>query len=117
MARWKSCTVPGCPVLVPAGMGRCTGCERAAEARRGGARERGYGHSHERFRRMVLRRDLACVLCGAASTEADHYPLSRRELVAAGLNPDDPQFGRGLCKSCHSKQTALHQPGGWADRR
>ncbi|AGL13864.1 hypothetical protein [Actinoplanes sp. N902-109] len=49
-----------------------------------------------------------------ASTVADHYPLSRRELADRGLNPDDPTAGRGLCKRCHDKSTAVHQPGGWA---
>ena len=117
MARWKPCTQPGCPTLVPAGSGRCSACERAADGRRGSARARGYGKGHERFRRAVLARDPLCVLCGATATEADHHPLSRRELSAAGLDPDDPVHGRGCCKSCHSMATALHQPGGWADRR
>jgi 5-methylcytosine-specific restriction protein A len=44
---------------------------------------------------------------------ADHWPLSRRELVEQGLDPDDPKHGRGLCTSCHSRSTAREQPGGW----
>ena len=115
-ARWRTCTQPGCPTLVPAGAGRCAACERAADARRGGARQRGYGTAHERWRRQVLARDGLCVLCGARATDADHYPLSRRELVAAGLDPADPAYGRALCHSCHSRATAVHQPGGWAAR-
>ncbi|MFD9064197.1 HNH endonuclease [Kitasatospora purpeofusca] len=76
----------------------------------------GYGPRHRaRFRAAVLRRDPRCVLCRKAlATEADHYPLSRRTLVERGLDPDDPQHGRGLCKPCHSRETAEHQPGGWA---
>ncbi|MEU6709988.1 hypothetical protein ABZ897_00800 [Nonomuraea sp. NPDC046802] len=52
------------------------------------------------------------------STVADHHPLSRRELVARGLDPDDPQYGRGLCTSCHGKETAANpeQAGGWNRR-
>jgi 5-methylcytosine-specific restriction protein A len=50
------------------------------------------------------------------STVADHWPVDRRELVARGMNPDDPSGGRGLCASCHGKETAIHQPGGWANR-
>ncbi|AHH98316.1 hypothetical protein KALB_4954 [Kutzneria albida DSM 43870] len=42
---------------------------------------------------------------------ADHYPKSRRELVAAGADPNDPQHGRGLCVACHNAQTARLQPG------
>lgn len=53
-----------------------------------------------------------CVLCKRApSVHAEHWPLSRRELVAAGLDLDDPQHGR-LCGPCHSKHTASEQPGG-----
>lgn len=108
------CTVPGCPEYTNRG-GRCDGCRAEAEQRRGNARQRGYGRQHERrFRPAVLARDPICVLCGTApSVHADHHPLSRRELVQHGLDPDDPKHGRGLCSSCHSSETAKHQPGGW----
>jgi 5-methylcytosine-specific restriction protein A len=49
----------------------------------------------------------------AFATVADHYPLSRKELIDAGLDPNDPQHGRGLCKPCHDRETAQNQPGGW----
>lgn len=59
-----------------------------------------------------------CVLCGKApSVVADHWPLSRRELVARGLDPNDPRYGRGLCADCDRAQTARRQPGGWAKGR
>ncbi|MFD9124937.1 holin [Kitasatospora sp. NPDC059571] len=107
------CTVPGCPEYTEAG--RCDDHRREADARRGTARQRGYGRAHEqRFRAGVLARDPVCVLCSQApSLHADHHPLSRRELVEAGHDPDDPRHGRGLCPSCHSSETARHQPGGW----
>lgn len=107
------CSVPGCPTLTDAG--RCAEHQREAEQRRGTARQRGYGTQHERrFRPGVLAKHPTCVLCGRApSTQADHYPLSRRELVERGLDPNDPQNGRGLCARCHSRETARHQPGGW----
>jgi 5-methylcytosine-specific restriction enzyme A len=47
------------------------------------------------------------------SVVADHYPLSRRELIDQGLDPDDPGRGRGLCKRCHDTETAQRQPGGF----
>lgn len=102
-----------CPQLVESG--RCTGCQRTADRKRGTARQRGYGHRHEtRFRRKVLRRNPVCVLCHAApATVADHYPRGRDELVLLGLDPDDPQYGRGLCQTCDSAQTAQRQPGGF----
>ena len=108
-----TCSTAGCPELVTSG--RCPACATAAEQRRGSARQRGYGRKHEkRFRRGVLARDIACVLCRAAlATVADHWPRSRRELEAAGLDPDDPRYGRGLCETCHNSETARNQPGGW----
>lgn len=50
------------------------------------------------------------------SNVADHYPESRKELLERGVkDPDYPEFLRGLCRSCHSRETAKYQPGGWAD--
>lgn len=115
---WKVCARPGCTELVPTGTSRCEGCCRAADRSRGTATERGYNSAgHRRFRRDVLRNDPICVVCRAApSTVADHHPLSRRELIAADRDPDDPSAGRGLCKPCHDRETAKHQPGGWNNR-
>jgi 5-methylcytosine-specific restriction protein A len=107
------CTQPGCPVLTD--RGRCHQHRREADQARGTATERGYtGRGHQRFRRAVLRRDPICVDCRRApATVADHHPLSRRDLLAAGLDPDDPAHGRGLCTPCHNRHTARAQPGGW----
>jgi len=116
MARRRAlsvCSTPGCPEYTDTG--RCTACRAEVEQRRGTARQRGYGKAHEkRFRPAVLARDPVCVLCRSApSRHADHHPISRRELVDQGLDPDDPKHGRGLCGTCHSTETAQHQPGGW----
>lgn len=119
----RPCTAPGCPNLTK--RGRCQGCQAQAERARGTARQRGYDGRHERiFRAGVLRRDPLCVCtdqghghgprCLRPSRVADHWPLSRRELVARGLDPYDPAHGRGLCSVCDPKQTARRQPGGWA---
>lgn len=108
----RPCPTPGCPELTDGG--RCTTCRAAADKARGTATQRGYtGPGHARFRRLVLTRDPLCVLCGHVATVADHWPTSRRDLVAAGLDPNDPNCGRGLCKSCHDRSTAREQPGGW----
>jgi 5-methylcytosine-specific restriction protein A len=110
------CSTPGCPNTTRSG--RCETCTKAADKARGTASERGYGGAgHRRFRREVLARDPICVLCHLEpSTVADHYPLSRRELEAQGLDPNDPQHGRGLGKRCHDRETAKNQPGGWNAR-
>ena len=110
----RVCSVPGCPNLTTAG--RCEQHVKAADRARGTARQRGYDKGHERFRRAVLRRDRECVLCHEPAVVADHYPLSRRELVDQGLNPNDPANGRGLCSACHYTATAHNQPGGFGAR-
>jgi 5-methylcytosine-specific restriction enzyme A len=65
----------------------------------------------------VLARDPVCVLqlpgCTRVATDADHWPLDRRELIAQGLDHNDPRYGRGLCHSCHSRETQRLQGGGW----
>lgn len=111
------CPEPGCSKLTDGG--RCAAHRQQARRIRGSARAKGYdGRHEERFRAAVLARDPVCVMCGQApSLVADHWPRSRKELVAAGLDANDPQYGRGLCKTCDSKQTARRQPGGWHAER
>lgn len=109
-----------CGQAIPRG-GECPACRPPAVRlpdRRGSATSRGYGSGHRtRFRGGVLRRDPICVICRArVATHADHWPRSRDELIALGLDPDDPQYGRGLCEQCDNRQTAQRQPGGWNQR-
>lgn len=105
---------PACKQL-HSGTGSCLNCRRVGDRSRGTAAQRGYAGLHvTKFRADVLDRDSTCVMCTREpATVADHHPLSRRELVAAGLDPDDPAHGRGLCASCHGRHTARAQPGGW----
>lgn len=112
----RVCTVPGCPELTKGGY--CDGHRRAADKARGTAAQRGYGGRHRNgFRTGVLRRNPTCVLCKRRrATVADHWPLSRRQLVARRLDPNNPKHGRGLCKPCHDHETARLQPGGFNAR-
>lgn len=115
----RVCSVSGCPNIYPTEQGsRCPDCAAKADRRRGTASQRGYtGRGHQSFRREVLTRDPICVLCGVRqATVADHWPLSRKELIDSGMNPNDPAHGRGLCKTCHDTETATNQPGGWNAR-
>jgi 5-methylcytosine-specific restriction protein A len=114
----KVCSRTGCPQPAAPGRSRCPTHDTQADRDRGTATERGYTtRGHRAFRAQVLHRDPICVLCHLrVATVADHWPLSRRELLEQGANPNDPAAGRGLCKPCHDRATARHQPGGWANR-
>lgn len=107
------CPIPGCPELTTGG--RCTTHEREANrdrASRGGAV---YTTRWQRIRKAYLYAHPWCVLCSALATVADHFPESRRELVARGESkPDAWSRLRPLCTSCHNSETAKHQPGGFA---
>lgn len=112
----RVCNIPGCPTLYEGTEGRCPQHAKQADRARGSSRDRGYNTpGHRAFRTAVLTRDIVCVIPGCMqwATVADHYPRSRRELVELALNPNDPQYGRGLCHTHHSVETAQHQPGGW----
>lgn len=115
----RVCSVHGCGEIYPTTEGsRCQRHAAEADRRRGNSSERGYSsRGHQAFRRAVLHENPVCIACHIRpSTDADHYPRDRRELVELGLNANDPQYGRALCHSCHSKATAANQPGGWNRR-
>ena len=114
----RVCSTSGCPTLTDTA-GRCPTCDARADKARGTATQRGYtSKGHQRFREAVLTRDPVCVCpdgcdwhigtteCLTLSTVADHYPLERWELVAQGLDPNDPNAGQGLCARCHNAKTA-----------
>lgn len=122
------CPRAGCPETTTTG-GACDTHRSEAERARGSAAARGYDHQHrEQFRNAVLRKDPLCVCdsehrrghgtrtCGEPSLHADHHPRSRRQIEQAGLDPNDPQHGRGICGRCHSWHTSQAQPGGWHAR-
>lgn len=97
---------PGCRRPV---RGRCPKCSpesrRAKDRRRGSAASRGYGHHwRERVRKPFLRDHPLCVLCGALANVPDHWPVTRRALVAAGVtDPDAFHRLRALCDDCHNR--------------
>lgn len=102
---WRVCSTPGCPTLHQ-GTGRCDTCRAEADRKR---RPQGNPYAtpgHRAFREAVLARDPICVECLAArATVADHHPHERRDLIDMGKDPNDPTFGRGLCKACHDRKT------------
>ena len=125
----QPCLGPGCTNRVK--KGRCSDClgnkQRASDQMRGTSSDRGYSSRDgwRESRRAAIRRDVQCqcesidcdhvaLMCGAPSEVADHYPLSRRDLVRSMvLDPNAPEYLRGLCPTCHNMHTARNQPGGW----
>lgn len=110
----KVCNLHGCGTLFDGKGGRCP--THATQARRARISNKVYNTAgHHAFRDAVLTRDVVCVIpdCVQWATVADHYPRTRIELVALGLNPNDPQYGRGICAPCHNKHTAATSPGGF----
>ena len=115
----QPCKTPGCHNPSRHKRPTCTECRtrtnRDLRTRRGDRTQQGYGHAHRtRFRIGVLELDRLCVICKRReAVVADHYPTDRKTLVAMKLDPDNPEYGRGLCTRCHDQHTAATQPGGW----
>ena len=123
----RVCSVVGCPNLTGQ-PGRCPSCTTQASRLRDSAPERGYTSRapHRRFREAVLLRDPVCVCtsncdwhigtseCLSISSVADHAPHERWELIASGLDPNNPAYGQGLCVRCHNRKTAT-TVGGWGN--
>lgn len=122
----KVCSTPRCPNLTDEG--RCDTCDAEADRGRGTAAERGYGGRRWAARRRAcLLRDPLCMCtdtthphgarCLRPSTDADHDPYERAELVAMGVpDPDAIEYLVGKCGDCHKRKTALTRPGGWNRR-
>jgi 5-methylcytosine-specific restriction protein A len=111
------CPIPGCPELTSGG--QCPKHRREAAKLRAPTSDDRYASTRwKRLRRAFIYANPWCVLCARAATVADHFPLSRRQLRDQGVtDPDSPERLRALCASCHNRETARLQPGGWAAER
>jgi 5-methylcytosine-specific restriction enzyme A len=119
------CAAPGCPNLADPGQSYCGDCgprlRRASQRRHDASRPspaaRGYGADWRKRRARFLAAHPACADCGAPATVADHDPVSRRDLVAAGApDPDADRHLKARCKPCHDRRTAS-QDGGFGNPR
>lgn len=106
----RVCNTAGCVELTRTG--RCERCTTEAEARRGTARERGYDTRWEHTRDHYLTRYPLCAWCGGVGEHVDH----KDGLGPLGPRGHDHANLRTLCHPCHSKRTAVDQPGGWNRR-
>lgn len=76
-----------------------------------GARTRPILHMPRRPRARRLRQTQGAL----RKTKHNRGSLSyeRIELIDMRLNPNDPKFGRGLCKQCHDVKTGRTRPAGF----
>lgn len=110
----RPCTSPGCPQRVTGG--RCERHKRLAGQQRATWTEL-YGREWPRVRLEFLTRHPVCQLCRRLAHIADHYPRGIKALRAQGVtDPHADHRLRPLCWSCHAKETAARQPGGWNNR-
>lgn len=102
-----TCSAPRCDAAVPAGAGpRCPAHDTRPPDRRPSAARRGYDRQWRR-RRPARLAGRACIDCGAPAEVPDHWPLSRRELVALGVaDPDDERWTVPRCVPCHNRRSA-----------
>ena len=116
----RPCRMPGCPVLTTDPSGWCAEHKRAKQqdqdARRGTARERGYGTRWEKARLGWLRKHPLCVQCLAEgrvtpATVVDHIIPHRGDQALFW----DRTNWQALCKAHHDAKTAretFHGEGG-----
>lgn len=114
----KPCSQAGCPNTTPRG-GPCDEHRRQRERQRKADGNAVYTQSAwQRVRKRFLYHNPWCSLCARQATVADHWPVSRRDLVAQGVaDPDSHRNLRPLCKACHDRETARLQPGGFIAER
>jgi 5-methylcytosine-specific restriction protein A len=116
----RPCSQPGCPELVRGRDGACAEHSKQRAAQRQNRGGSSYGRDwRERVQPRFIYRNPWCVLCGQRAQVADHWPISRRDLIARGeRNPDAVTHLRPLCKACDAKERPKREPGGFlAERR
>jgi 5-methylcytosine-specific restriction protein A len=108
----KPCSQPGCSALTNGGP--CDDHKRQRESQRDGTSSAYKTTRWQRIRKRFLYLNPWCLLCAQQACVADHWPVSRRDLVAKGeADPDAFKHLRPLCVSCHNQETARNQPGGF----
>lgn len=113
------CPTPGCPTLTRAG--RCTGCQRTARSRRRTSSQAGYDARWYRTRAAYLKVHQFCECEQHSEQPWIIRPRATEVHHRDGLGPLGPRGHdwanlMALTKACHSRITALEQPGGWNNR-
>jgi 5-methylcytosine-specific restriction protein A len=105
----RPCRHPGCNELSRDGTGLCPAhlevqrdLNRMADARRGTACSRGYGHQWRKARETFLRHNPLCIECQRPATVVDHVVPHRGDQTAFW----DRTNWQPMCKRCHDRKTA-----------
>ena len=100
------CSVPQCGGFSEV-RGRCRAHATERERDRGFANERGYDARWRALRIDYLLAHPICIDCGAQATVPDHFPRSRKELLAdpTVVDPDAWEHLVPRCKPCHDSST------------
>jgi 5-methylcytosine-specific restriction protein A len=105
----RVCGQVGCPKILTDGSTKCAAHAARPKDTRPSASARGYDSKWRRNSARFLKAHPVCAWpgCSKPSEHADHWPMSRRELVAAGVeHPDAWQHLRPLCASHHNSRSA-----------
>jgi 5-methylcytosine-specific restriction protein A len=89
---------------------------RRADEERRPRSERRYGETFERNREILLKPKPLCACgCGRIADTADHWPVSRRDLIAQGVpDPDALHRLRPLYHVCHARKSGGERRGAGA---
>lgn len=107
----KPCNHPGCPELVEAGQGKCEKHRKQHNKlmykehgkSRSKTKERGYGGSHRKLRKMVMAEEPLCRHCLERGKLTPSREMDHIDGDPWNLHRDNLQM---LCKPCHSRKTA-----------
>jgi 5-methylcytosine-specific restriction endonuclease McrA len=87
--------------------------QKANDAARGTAAERGYDKEWSVLRFRFLHHNPDCVVCGAKASHVDHIKSVRE---APNLRLEWSNL-RSMCGPCHSRRTARDQSQAWGRKR
>ena len=107
----------GCGALAPAGSSRCPRCqgqrERARDARRGTARQRGYDAAHDaeraRWSTVVDTGAVTCARCGQPIAPGESWDLDHADDRSGYLGPSDARCNRAAALSNGAAHTTNSQ--------
>jgi 5-methylcytosine-specific restriction enzyme A len=102
----RPCREPGCPALVHLGEGKCAKHReeeaKAYDARRGSARDRGYGTAWDKLRRMYLAANPLCEDHKARGKVVEAVMVHHKVPISEGGDPLAWDNLRSLCSRCHA---------------